>query len=338
MLSVRFHEFGPPEVLRPEEIERPTPGPGEALVALYAIGVNYTDVVLRSGELGPLTAPEYLDGTPEPPQTPGYEGSGVVEELGEGVTGLAVGDRVAFDLVPGAYAEHVVAPQASLFEMPADMPFHAGAALPLQGLTAYYLLHRTHRTQPGEWVLVHAAAGGVGLLAVQLAKLAGARVIGTVSTEAKATLARAAGADEVLLYGAGAPDFADEVLRITGGEGADLILEGVGKATFAGSLRCVAFHGEVIAYGWPSGVPDPIGPLDLMPRAVRLTGGNLIRAFDDAERAAAFRELCELHLAGKLDVRIDRTLPLEQAAEAHRLLEGRVSAGKLLLATKAGLS
>jgi NADPH2:quinone reductase len=333
MLSVRFHEFGLPDVLRVEEVEVPTPGPGEVLVRTSAIGVNYTDIVLRNGDFGPLTAPEYFGEPPALPHIPGFEAAGVVEALGDGVTEFAAGDRVAFDLVPSAYAEYVVGPASAMFPVPEAVPSDVAAALPLQGLTAYYLLHRTHRTEPGQWVLVHAAAGGVGLLAVQLAKVAGAKVIATVSTAAKADLARAAGADEVVLYTE--VDFADEAMRITGGEGVDLVLEGVGRATFAQSLRAVAFHGHVIAYGWPSGVPDPVQPLDLMPRAIRLSGGNLMRAFDPVQRRAAFAELCALHLGGRLDVRIDRTFPLGEAAAAHVALENRASAGKLLLAADA---
>jgi NADPH2:quinone reductase len=158
-------------------------------------------------------------------------------------------------------------------------------------------------------------------------------VIATVSTDEKAKLAREAGADEVILYKF--VDFADEVMRITDGEGVDLVLEGVGRSTFAQSLRSVAFHGHVIAYGWPSGVPEPVQPLDLMPRAIRLTGGNLVRAFDPEERRAAFAELCDLYLAGDLKARIDRTFPLAEAARAHEALESRASTGKLLLSPDA---
>jgi NADPH2:quinone reductase len=333
MLSVRFHEFGVPDVLRVEQVEVPQAGPGEVLVRTSHIGVNYTDIVLRNGDFGPLTAPEYFGEPPALPHIPGFEASGLVEGVGDGVTDLAVGDRVAFDLVPSAYAEYVAAPASAVLPVPDGMPLDVAAALPLQGLTAYYLIRRTHQTAPGEWVLVHAAAGGVGLIAVQLAKLAGANVIATVSTAEKAALARRAGADEVVRYDE--VDFADEALRITGGEGVQLVLEGVGKATFAGSLRCVAFHGHVIAYGWPSGIPDPVQPLDLMPRAVRLSGGNLVRAFDPEERRAAFAELCALYRDGRLDVRIDRTFPLEEAPAAHTVLETRASTGKLLLATPA---
>jgi NADPH2:quinone reductase len=333
MLSVRCHEFGQPDVLRLEQVDVPVPGPDEVLVRTSRIGVNYTDIVLRNGDFGPLTAPEYFGEPPALPHIPGFEASGTIEQLGESVTGFGVGDRVAFDLVPSAYAEFVVAPVSGIFPVPDGVPHDVAATLPLQGLTAYYLLHKTHRTQPGEWVLVHAAAGGVGLIAVQLAKLAGAKVIATVSTEEKAALARGAGADEVIRYDQ--VDFADEALRITGGDGVQLVLEGVGKATFPGSLRCVAFHGHVIAFGWPSGVPDPIQPLDLMPRAVRLSGGNLVRAFGPEQRRAAFAELCDLYLEGKLEVRIDRTFPLGDAAAAHVALETRASRGKLLLATDA---
>jgi NADPH:quinone reductase len=328
--SVRFHEFGPPGVLEVEEIDIPEPGAGEVLVRTRAIGVNYTDIVLRDGDFGPLTAPEYFGEPPALPHIPGFEGAGTVERVGEGVADFAPGDRVAFDLVPSAYAEYVVAPSEGLLPVPDGVAFDVASTLPLQGLTAYYLLRKTHETEPGQWVLVHAAAGGVGMIAVQLAKRAGAKVIATVSTDAKAAVAREAGADEVVRYDE--VDFADEAMRITGGAGVDLVLEGVGAATFAQSLRSVAFHGHVIAFGWPSGVPEPVQPLDLMPRAVRLSGGNLVRAFDPEQRRAAFAELCGLYLAGDIKVRIDRIFPLEEASSAHEALETRASTGKLLLA------
>lgn len=325
--AARFHNFGPPEVLRVEEVPDREPADGEVLVRVHAIGVNYTDVVLRSGDLGPLTAPEYLGAPPELPTIPGFEGAGVVEAVGPHVTAWRAGDRVAFDLVPEAYAERVVAPVADLLPLPVDVPFETGAALPLQGLTAFYLLHRTHHLRAGETVLVHAGAGGVGLLAIQLAKHAGTRVIATVSTEAKADLARAAGADHAIGY----DNFSMEVLRLTGDAGADVILDGVGRTTMPGNLHAAAFHGHILTYGWPSGVPDPIRPLDLMPRALTLSGGNLIRAYTADERAAAFAELCARHTAGALRVKVDAVLPLADAAEAHARLEGRASAGKLLL-------
>lgn len=319
MKAIRVTQYGEPEVLQVQEVPLPEPGPGQARVRLRTAGVNFVDIYHRRGTYA-------LDR----PFTPGREGAGVVDVVGEGVTTVRPGERVAFTGHPGAYAEACLVPADSLIALPDDVSFEVGAAFPLQGMTAHYLLHEFHRPQPEEVVLVHAAAGGVGLLLVQWAKHLGARVIGTVSTEAKAKAARDAGADHVILYAA--QDFVVETQRLTKGRGADLILDGVGKTTFAGNLTAAAVRGHIVIYGASSGPADPLVPNALMGRSLTVSGGS------SANFLRTRKEL--LHRAGDVlagirmgwvRLRIDRTLPLEQAAAAHRALEGRETIGKVLL-------
>ena len=321
MKAVRFHATGGPEVLKLEEVPAPAPGQGQALVRLRATGVNFVDIYHRRGDYPP---PGGL------PCITGQEGAGVVEAVGPGVEGLRVGDRVTYTGVPASYAERVAAPAWRLVPIPADVSFEQAAAAMLQGMTAHYLLQAAHRTQPGETVLVHAAAGGVGLLAVQMAKMLGARVIGTVSTPEKARLAKEAGADEVILYSQ--VDFAEEAKRLTGGRGVDLVLDAVGKPTFQKSLDALAVRGHLIVYGRAAGAPDPLPPLSLMGKAATITGTSLVHF------TATREELLERAGAvlgwvgkGKLKLTIHKTFPLAQAAEAHRLLENRQTVGKLIL-------
>jgi NADPH2:quinone reductase len=237
---------------------------------------------------------------------------------------------VTYTGVPGSYAECVAAPAWRLVPVPPDVTFEQAAAAMLQGMTAHYLLHTVHRTQPGETVLVHAAAGGVGLLAVQMAKMLGARVIGTVSTPEKARLAREAGADEVILYSQG--DFAEEAKRFTDGRGVDLVLDAVGKPTFQKGLEALAVRGHMIVYGRAAGPPDPLPPLSLMGKGHTLSGTSLVH-FTATREELMERAGAVLGWVGKkkLKLTIYKTFPLAQAAEAHRLLEGRHSVGKLLL-------
>ena len=287
-------------------------------------GVNFIDVYRRTGF---YPVPGGL------PAVPGGEASGVVDAVGPGVTDLAEGDRVAFWDAVGAYAGAVVHRAERLLPLPDGISFEAGAALPLQGMTAHYLTHGIRPLDEGDTVLVQAAAGGVGLLAVQMAKLAGARVIGTCSTEEKAERARAAGADHVIRYvdQDGGQDFVEETKRLTGGEGVDLAIDGVGRATFEGSVAATRVRGHVILFGQASGEPEPIRPRRLLGSRTLTCASLFDYARGRAEMLARAAEVFRWHAAGRLDAHLDRVLPLAQAAEAHRLLEGRQTSGKLLL-------
>jgi NADPH2:quinone reductase len=320
MQAIRFHEHGGPEVLRLEDVPVPEPGEGEARVRVRFAGVNFIDVYRRTG---------YYP-VPSLPAIPGGEASGVVEAVGPGVSTVSVGDRVAFWDVAGAYAEAVVHRADRLLPLPDGVGFEAGATLPLQGMTAHYLTHTIRPLTGGETVLIHAAAGGVGLLAVQMAKLAGARVIGTCSTEEKTARARAAGADHVIRYTE--QDFVEETKRLTGGEGVDLAIDGVGRATFEGSVAATRVRGHVILFGQASGEPEPIRPRKLLGSRT-LTSASLVDySSDRGEMLGRARQVFGWHAEERLDVHVDRVLPLAEAARAHRLLEGRETSGKLLLA------
>jgi len=320
MKAIRIHANGGPEVLVLEDIPDPTPGPGEALVKIEAAGLNYIDVYYRTGLY-----------KAQLPLTLGLEGAGVVTALGPNVTEVGVGDRVAYTGVPGAYAQMAAVPAARLVKLPDGLDGKAGAAAMLQGMTAHYLSHTTYPLKPGDWCLVHAAAGGVGLLLCQIAKMRGARVIGTVSTEAKAKLAREAGAEEVILYTK--QDFDTEVKRITGGTGVQVVYDSVGKTTFDKSLNCLAMRGMLVLYGQSSGPVPPFDPAILNQKgSLCLTRPSLVH------HTAAREELLQRAgdvlgwvKGGKLKLRIDLTLSLAQAAEAHRQLEGRQTTGKVLL-------
>jgi NADPH2:quinone reductase len=285
-------------------------------------GVNFVDIYHRRG------------GYPVPlPFIPGREGAGVVEAVGEGVTTVKQGDRVAFTGQPGGYAEAIAVPADSLISLPADLSFEQGAAFPLQGITAQYLLHEFRRPKPGDTILIHAAAGGMGLLLVQWARHLGARVVGTVSTEEKAKAAREAGANEVILYTQ--HDFVAETKRLTNGHGADLIIDGVGKTTFPGDLEAVALRGHIVIFGASSGAADPIVPNALMARSITVSGGssaNFLLTREEMLRRAG--DVIAGIRAGWLRLRIAKILPLAQAAEAHRLLEGRQTIGKILLSVR----
>lgn len=319
MQAIRFHEHGGPEVLRLEEVPLPEPGEGEARVRVRFAGVNFIDVYRRTG----------LYPVPGLPAVPGAEASGVVEAVGPGVTEVAEGDRVAFWDAPGAYAEAVVHRAERLLSLPDEVDFQAGAALPLQGMTAHYLTHTIRPLGPGDTVLIHAAAGGVGLLAVQTAKIAGARVIGTCSTGEKAERARAAGADHVIRYTE--EDFVEQAKALTGGRGVDLAIDGVGRATFEGSVAATRTRGHVILFGQASGEPDPIRPRRLLGSRTLTTASLFDYARDRDELLERAAQVFDWHRRGQLEVRIDRVLPLAEAGEAHRLLEGRQTSGKVLL-------
>jgi NADPH2:quinone reductase len=320
MRAVRVHAVGGPEALVYEEAPVPTPGPGEALVRLSAAGVNFIDIYHRIG-LYPLPLPF----------TPGNEGAGVVEKVGPDVKDVKPGDRVAYAMTTGSYAELTVAPAWRLVPIPDRLSFEAAAAAMLQGMTAHYLTHSTFPLAPGHQALVHAAAGGVGLLLVQMAKKRGARVLGTVSTEAKAEAARRAGADVVIRYTE--EDFEAAVRRETDGRGLDVVYDSVGKTTFDKSLRCLKPRGMLVLYGQSSGPVAPVDPGELAKRgSLFLTRPTLAHyTLDRAETLARAGDVLGWMEAGELDVAIDRVLPLAEAAEAHRLLESRKTSGKLVL-------
>lgn len=326
MKAIQVRQYGTPEVLQLVEMETPTPGSGEALVQISAIGVNFKDTRIRLG---------LYPATPVPlPFTPGVEASGIVASVGEGVTDVKVGDRVTYVFnESGAYAEAAVIPAERLIPLPDDVPFNIGVALTVQGLTAHYLLHEFREIKPGITMLIHGAAGGMGLFLIQWGKHLGARVIGTVSSEQKARVAHEAGADDVILYTK--QDFVEETRRLTKNEGVNFIIDGVGKKTFAGDLEVVSRRGHVVLYGMASGEPDPIPPYSLLPSSRTVSGSDLYDYIAKREellhRAKAvfdgFRQ-------GWLQVRVDTPLPLAEAERAHTLLENRKTTGKLLLTTE----
>jgi NADPH2:quinone reductase len=318
MKTIRAHRHGGPEVLQLDELPTPTPGAGQVLIAVDAAGVNYIDTYHRSG----------LYKVP-PPVPIGLEGAGTVLATGTGVA-LPSGMRVAWTGIPGSYATHVVAPADRLVAIPDQLESTQAAALMLQGMTAQYLTRTTYALSEGDTCLVHAAAGGVGLLLCQLARMAGARVIGTVSSEKKAAAATEAGATEIIRYDR--TEFPAEVQRMTGGKGVQVVYDGVGKTTFQGSLACLAVRGMLVLFGQSSGVVPPIDPSTLAGRSLFLTRPSLHHYTQDRdELLTRASEVLGLAASGKLAVAIDRVLPLAQAAEAHRLLESRATSGKLLL-------
>ena len=320
MKAVLVHNFGGPEVLLYEEIDRPEPGEGQALVRIEAAGVNFIDVYHRMGRY-----PRDL------PMIPGSEGAGTVEAVGPGVDDLQPGDRVAYAMEVGSYAEYALVSAWKLVPLPESVAPRLGAALTLQGLTAHYLCRDTFRLKKGDSALVHAAAGGMGLLMVQIAKSCGAWVIGTVSTEEKSRLAYEAGADEVILYTQA--DFEAETLRLTAGEGVDVVYDSVGKDTFDKSLNCLRPRGTLALYGQSSGPVAPIDPQILNAKgSLFLTRPSLGHYMvDRAELMQRAGDLFSWLEAGSLKVRVDQEFPLQEAAAAHRYIEGRKTKGKLLL-------
>lgn len=320
MKAVRVHTPGGPEVLRHEDVPPPTAGAGEALVKVDAAGLNYIDVYFRTGQY-PATLPVTI----------GLEAGGTVTAVGAGVTEVKAGDRVAYTGVAGAYAEYAVVPAARLVVLPAGVTTRQGAAVMLQGMTAHYLATSTCALGSGDCCLVHAAAGGVGLLLCQIAKMRGARVIGTVSTEDKARLAREAGADEVILYTT--QDFEAEVKRLTGGQGLRVVYDSVGRTTFEKGLNLLAPRGVMALYGQSSG---PVGTFD--PQVLNqkgslfLTRPSLFHYTSTREELLARAgDVLGWVRDGRLKLRMELEFPLREAAEAHRALEGRRTTGKVLL-------
>jgi len=309
MRAIVFERNGGPQVLELKEVPAPVPGDGEVLVDVEAVGVNYRDVYERNG--GGYGS--------EPPAIIGAEGAGTIRDTG---------DRVAWAHVAGSYAEQIAGPRALLVQLPDGVSTEVAAAALLQGMTAHYLAADSYPISPGDWVLVHAAAGGVGLLLTQIAKARGGRVIATTSTEEKASLARGAGADEVIGY----EGFAVQAKEITGGEGVAAIYDGVGKATFLEGFNALGPAGRMILYGAASGRPDPIDPGMLVAGSwyvQRPTLGTYTRTPELLQERAG--EVFELIDSGKLDIRIGARYPLEQARQAHEDLEARKTTGKILL-------
>jgi NADPH2:quinone reductase len=301
------------------ELPMPKPGAGQVLVKIEAVGVNFIDTYLREGRY-----------PAELPFIPGQEAAGTVVELGDGVSGFAVGDRVAWNGTRGTYAEFACAPASDLLPIPDGMSFEQAAAVLLQGLTAHYLAHDTHPIRAGETVLVHAGAGGVGLLLTQMAKRLGARVLTTVSTEEKAELSRAAGADKVILYTT--ESFMEEVKLQTDGAGLPVVYDSVGKTTFDDSLKCLQPRGLLALYGASSGAVPPFDPIRLMAGSLYVTRPTLkdyVRTRSELERRVA--DVFGWVARGELQVRIGARYPLGEAAQAHRDLAGRKTTGKVLL-------
>jgi len=320
MKAIRIHAPGGPEAMKLEEIGEPQPKAGEAIVKVDAAGLNYIDVYQRSG-LYKL----------ELPLTLGLEAGGTVTAVGSGVSEVKVGDKVAYTGVPGAYAQYAAVPAARLVVLPQGVTTKQGAAIMLQGMTAHYLACSTYPLKSGDTCLVHAAAGGVGLLLCQIARIRGAKVLGTVGTEDKAKLAREAGANETIIYTK--QDFAAEVKRITGGKGLQVVYDSVGKDTWEGSLNCCAPRGMIALYGQSSG---PIGQID--PQILN-TKGSLFLTRPSLNAYIATREELQQRAGelfgwirdGKLKLRMEFEFPLKDVAEAHKALEGRKTTGKVLL-------
>lgn len=302
-----------------DEVPVPEPGPGEVRIELEWVGLNYIDTYLRSGFYDPGTLPALA----------GKEGAGRVERLGPEVQGVAEGDRVAFFDAPGAYAERVVHRAERLLPLPDDLDLRLGAALPLQGMTAHYLTRTIRPLAAGDTVLIHAAAGGVGHLAVQMARLAGATVFGTCGSAAKAERLQGLGVDHVIRYDA--EDFVARVLEATGGRGVDLAIDGVGHATFPGSVRATRIRGHIILFGQASGPVEPFRPREVLGSRTLTTASLFDYGRDREELLGRAAEVFGWALAGNLEVWIDRILPLEEAGRAHRLLELRQTSGKVLL-------
>ena len=320
MKAIRVEVPGGPEVMKLVELPTPAPGNGQALVRVEAAGVNFIDIYQRSG-LYPLPLPIAL----------GQEGAGVVEQVGPGATDVRVGQRVAWTSVNGAYATNALVPAEKLVPVPEGVTGKLAAAVMLQGMTAHYLTHDTYPLKRGEWCLIHAAAGGVGLLFCQMAKKIGARTIGTVGTDEKARLARKAGAEEVIVYTKA--DFEADAKRLTGGAGVSVVYDSVGKDTFDRSLKCLRRRGMLVLFGGSSGPVPPFDPQRLSAGgSLYLTRPTLVTYIATREellaRAGAVLDMVR---KGELEVRIEAEIPIAQAAKAHELLASRKTTGKIVL-------
>jgi NADPH:quinone reductase len=318
--AIQFDQLGGPEVLKLAEVPKPELRPGQVLIKVRAAGINFADTLFRQGQ--------YLM-QPKLPDVPGLEAAGVVEAIGDDVTNLKPGARVAV-IGNRTYADYALAPAAQAIPLPDFLSFEQGAAFPIQVLTAWHMLHTAHHTGPGQTVLVHSAAGGVGIVAIQIARAAGARVIGTVSSDSKAALAREYGANDTINYAK--QDFAAEALRLTSGKGVDLILDAVGQTTFEQGLKCLAPFGHTILYGRAGGPPEPLNVFRLFEKSIKVSGFVLytVAALPDVMRRG-IEESFKLIAEKKLKLLVGKSFPLAQAADAHRFMESRQSVGKLVL-------
>ena len=319
MKAIQITEYGGPEVMHYVDLPDPSAGPDQAVVEIQSVGVNFTDIYSRMG-VNP----------PGLPWVAGVEGAGVVKEVGTGVEHVAVGDTVAYCSHPGSYAEQAVVPAWRLVKMPEGLSAQDGAAAMLQGMTAHYLCYDTYRVKAGDRVLVHSGAGGVGLLLIQMCKALGAYVYSTVSTEAKAELARGAGADHVILYTQ--QDFAAEIARATDGAGLEVVYDAVGKDTFDGSVACLAPRGYMVLYGQASGAVPPVDPRVLGNGSKFLTRpglGDYTRNREELDQRAG--DVLGWVKSGALKLRVEHHFALSDAPEAHRQLAGRATTGKIIL-------
>ena len=319
MQAIQITQHGDADVLKIQKLPIPTPGPHEALIRIKAAGMNFIDIYQRTGRY------------PQPlPFIPGREASGIVEAVGNQVRTVKVGDRVAYTGNVGNYADFNIVNENLLIPLPDDISFEQGAAFPLQGMTAHYLLHEYYTVKPNDTVLVHAAAGGMGLLLIQWLKHLGARVIGTVSTEEKAMIAKSACADHIILYTQ--QDFVAETKRLTNDQGADYIIDGVGKSTFTKDLDAARTRGHICLFGSASGPADPLAPNVLQAKSLTISGGSLFNYLDTHEevltRANAVLSAMQ---AGWLKLTVDHVFSLQNAAIAQQLLETRKTTGKVVL-------
>ena len=320
MKAVQIAEYGGPEVLKLREVPDPIPGSGDAVVDIQAVGVNFTDVYSRTG----------ANPGPALPRTIGVEAAGVVRSIGLEVTGVKEGDLVVYCNIPGSYAEQAAIPADRLIKMPQGLDAQAGAAAMLQGMTAHYLCYSTYSVQRGDRVLIHAGAGGMGLLLTQMVKKLGGYVFSTVSTEEKAQLSSGAGADHVILYTQ--QDFAQEINSASSGEGVQVVYDSVGKTTFDQSISCLARRGYMVLYGQASGAVPPMDPRNLGNGSLFLTRpglGDYTVTRKDLEKRAG--DVLGWVKSGELKLRVEHVFPLAEAAEAHRQLEGRATTGKVVL-------
>jgi NADPH2:quinone reductase len=320
MKAIQFDRLGGAEVLEIRDTPKPELQPGTIIVKNKVIAINFGDVLFLRGEY--IVKPRF-------PDTPGMEAAGIVDAVAPDVTDIAPGAHVAY-IGMGAYAEYTRLRRSRAMRLPDFMDFEQGAAFPIAVLTAWHLLHSCHQITAGQTVIIHSAAGGVGIAAVQIAKAAGARVIGTVSNDGKAAVARKYGADEVINYES--HDFAAEAMRLTGGRGVDLILDAVGKPTFSKGLECLAQFGHLVLYGRAGGIRDPVGPMSLFGKALKISGFAvpMVYSMHDIHRRG-LEDVFRLAREGKLTVPVGRKFALAEAADAIRYLQSRQSVGKLLL-------
>ena len=319
MKAIQITEYGGPEVMKYSEVSDPVAAQGEALVKIEAVGVNFTDIYSRAG-INP----------PGLPWIVGVEGAGVVTAVGAGVDSINVGDNVAYSGVFGSYAEMASVPASKLIKLPDGLDARSGAAVMLQGMTAHYLCHSTYAVQPGDKVLIHAGAGGVGLLLTQMVKKLGGYVFSTVSTEEKAQLSRDAGSDQVILYGE--QDFSEEIKKATDGKGLQVVYDAVGETTFEKSISCLGRRGHMVLYGQASGPPPLIDPRRLGNGSLFLTRPGLAdytSTRDELEQRAG--DVLNWVKSGDLKLRVEHVFPLSEAPEAHSQLASRATTGKILL-------